>query len=35
MIVVDTNIISEPFKRQPEKRVLDWLDGQAPEVNMA
>ena len=32
MIVVDTNIISEPFKRQPEKRVLDWLDGQAPET---
>lgn len=30
MIVVDTNVISEPFKRQPDARVLAWLDSQAP-----
>ncbi|MDO5091005.1 MAG: type II toxin-antitoxin system VapC family toxin [Cardiobacteriaceae bacterium] len=30
MIVVDTNVISEPFKREPDARVLEWLDRQAP-----
>lgn len=28
--LLDTNVISEPFKRSPERRVVDWLDGQSP-----
>lgn len=28
MIVVDTNVWSEPFRRRPEPVVLDWLDEQ-------
>lgn len=30
MIVLDTNVISEPLKRQPDQKVLDWLDRQEP-----
>ena len=30
MIVIDTNVISEPFKRRREQAVIDWLDRQAP-----
>ena len=30
MIVLDTNVLSEPLKPQPSAAVLDWLDAQAP-----
>jgi predicted nucleic acid-binding protein len=32
MIVLDTNIISEPLKPRPDARVLVWLDAQEPET---
>ena len=28
--LLDTNVISEPFKRVPEPRVVDWLDHRSP-----
>ena len=28
--LLDTNVISEPFKRVPESRVVDWLDHRSP-----
>ena len=31
MIVLDTNVVSEPIKPEPDQAVLDWLDDQAPE----
>ena len=32
MIVLDTNVISEPLKADPDKRVLAWLDDQVAET---
>jgi predicted nucleic acid-binding protein len=32
MILVDTNVISEPWKPAPEPRVLKWIDAQAVET---
>ena len=32
MILLDTNVISEPQRREPKVRVLDWLDAQALET---
>jgi predicted nucleic acid-binding protein len=32
MILVDTNVISEPWKPAPEPRVLKWIDAQAIET---
>jgi len=32
MIVLDTNVISELMKPQPDMRVVDWLDSQPSEV---
>ena len=32
MIVLDTNIVSEPLKPKPDSEVLAWLDRQAPET---
>lgn len=32
MIVLDTNVISEPLKPAPDRRVLQWLDTQAVET---
>ena len=32
MIILDTNVVSEPLKPSPEPAVLDWLDHQAPET---
>ena len=32
MILLDTNVISEPLKTTPEPRVLAWLDAQAIET---
>ena len=32
MILVDTNVISEPLRRIPEPRVAEWLDAQALET---
>ena len=32
MIVVDTNVISEPLRKAPETRVVDWIDAQPLET---
>lgn len=32
MIVLDTNVLSEPFKAQPSAKVMAWLDSQAPDT---
>lgn len=32
MIILDTNVVSEPLKPQPNPAVLEWLDAQAPET---
>jgi len=32
VIVLDTNVISEPLKSMPEPRVMAWLDDQAVET---
>ena len=32
MILVDTNVVSEPLRRAPEARVAEWLDAQALET---
>jgi hypothetical protein len=32
MIVLDTNVISEPLKPRADPRVIRWLDGQEPET---
>lgn len=32
MIVLDTNVISEPLKPQPDPRVMHWLDAQNAET---
>ena len=26
MILVDTNVISEPLRQEPEPRVIEWID---------
>src|SRR3546814_4481052 len=32
MILVDTNVISEPLRRSPEARVIGWIDAQPLET---
>lgn len=32
MIILDTNVLSEPLRPSPDPRVVDWLDIQAPET---
>jgi predicted nucleic acid-binding protein len=32
MILLDTNVVSEPMKRSSDPRVVDWLDAQAIET---
>ncbi|WP_244126778.1 PIN domain-containing protein, partial [Xylella fastidiosa] len=32
MILLDTNVISEPQRLSPNSRVLDWIDAQALET---
>ncbi len=32
MIILDTNVVSEPLKAIPDTKVLAWLDRQAPET---
>ncbi len=32
MILIDTNVVSEPLRRNPEPCVADWLDAQALET---
>jgi len=32
MIVLDTNVLSEPLKQRPDPKVLEWLDAQAAET---
>lgn len=32
MILVDTNVISEPLRRSPEARVIEWIDAQPLET---
>jgi predicted nucleic acid-binding protein len=32
MILIDTNVISEPLRVSPDPHVVDWLDGQSLET---
>ena len=32
MILLDTNVVSEPMRQRPDRRVQDWLDDQAIET---
>jgi predicted nucleic acid-binding protein len=32
MIVLDTNVISEPLRQAPESRVIEWIDAQPIET---
>ncbi len=32
MILVDTNVVSEPLRRKPEPRVTEWIDSQPLET---
>ena len=32
MIILDTNVVSEPLKPHPDKAVLEWLDAQEPRT---
>ena len=32
MIILDTNVVLEPLRRDPEPRVVEWLDGQTLET---
>ena len=32
MIVLDTNVISEPLRHAPEPRVIEWIDAQPIET---
>jgi predicted nucleic acid-binding protein len=32
VIVLDTNVVSEPLKSQPSSKVMEWLDRQAAET---
>ncbi|HEX7322024.1 MAG TPA: type II toxin-antitoxin system VapC family toxin [Mycobacterium sp.] len=32
MILIDTNVISEPLRKIPDPRVLEWIDAQAVET---
>jgi toxin FitB len=32
VIVVDTSVVSEPLRQQPDPAVIAWLDRQAPET---
>jgi toxin FitB len=32
MILLDTNVVSEPMRQHPDSRVQDWLDAQAIET---
>lgn len=32
MILLDTNVISEPIKSQPDRRAVEWIDRQPVEI---
>ncbi|MDR1187636.1 MAG: type II toxin-antitoxin system VapC family toxin [Bifidobacteriaceae bacterium] len=32
MILLDTNVVSEPLRRMPEGRVITWIDAQSSET---
>ena len=32
MILVDTNVVSEPLRKVPQARVIDWIDAQPVET---
>ena len=32
MIILDTNVVSEPLKPAPNPAVMDWLNAQEPET---
>ncbi len=32
MILLDTNVVSEPLRHAPEPRVIEWIDAQAMET---
>ena len=34
MILLDTNVLSEPLKPEPAPAVIAWLDGQAVEYTV-
>ena len=34
MIVVDTNVLSEPLRSRPDEAVLDWLEASAENVSI-
>ena len=35
MILIDTNVVSEPLRKNPQPRVAEWLDAQAYGALMA
>ena len=32
MIVLDTNVVSEPLKTKPDRKVMEWLGNQSAET---
>jgi predicted nucleic acid-binding protein len=32
MILIDTNVISEPLRKAPDARVVEWIDSQPLET---
>lgn len=32
MIILDTNVVSEPLRPEPDRAVLDWLNAQEPQT---
>lgn len=32
MILLDTNVVSEPLRQSPETRVVEWIDAQPLET---
>jgi predicted nucleic acid-binding protein len=32
MILLDTNVVSEPMRQRADRRAQDWLDAQAAET---
>jgi len=32
MILLDTNVVSEPMRRAPDTRIIDWIDAQIPDT---
>ena len=32
MILLDTNVVSEPLRREPDARVIEWIDAKPLET---